>query len=63
MRLAQTLILSLALAWAAYGQHSFTPEDIAAGAQLYRANCLKLTPQELADVIGYLASLKTQTTP
>ncbi len=36
------VIVSMALTWAvsAYGQHSFTPDDIANGGQLYRANCL-----------------------
>ena len=37
-----TLAMSAVLTWggSAYAQHSFTPDDIATGAQLYRANCL-----------------------
>ncbi len=37
-----TLTVSAVLAWGAgaYAQHSFTPDDIAGGGQLYRANCL-----------------------
>jgi mono/diheme cytochrome c family protein len=37
-----TLIVSVVLTWGAgsYAQHSFTPDDIANGGQLYRTNCL-----------------------
>lgn len=37
-----TLIVSVVLTWGAssYAQHSFTPDDIANGGQLYRSNCL-----------------------
>jgi len=37
-----TLIVSVVLTWGAssYAQHSFTPDDIANGGQLYRNNCL-----------------------
>jgi mono/diheme cytochrome c family protein len=36
------LIVSAVLAWGggAYAQHSFTPDDIASGGQLYRTHCL-----------------------
>ena len=34
------LILTFAMTLPIFGQHSYTPDDIAAGAQLYRANCL-----------------------
>lgn len=40
MRTVQVLILALAVTAMTYGQHSYTPDDIAAGAQLYRENCL-----------------------
>jgi mono/diheme cytochrome c family protein len=43
MKSAQVLMLTLAmiaLAVVSYAQHSYTPDDIAAGGQLYRANCL-----------------------
>jgi mono/diheme cytochrome c family protein len=37
-----TLIVGFVLTWGAssYAQHSFTPDDIANGGQLYRTNCL-----------------------
>ena len=35
-----TLAVALGMATSSYGQHSFTPEDIANGGQLYRSNCL-----------------------
>jgi mono/diheme cytochrome c family protein len=35
-----TLAVALAMATSSYGQHSFTPEDIVNGGQLYRSNCL-----------------------
>jgi mono/diheme cytochrome c family protein len=37
-----TLIVGVVLTWGAssYAQHSFTPDDIANGGQLYRTNCL-----------------------
>ena len=99
-----TLAVALGMATSSYGQHSFTPEDIVNGGQLYRSNCVsgkllnqdtfaiqildyreslksvsrsnvrdvvfkspmpsyreKLSPQELADVVSYLATLKGQT--
>src|SRR4030095_10467438 len=42
MRPGQMLPLAVACARAisSYGQHSFTPEDIVNGGQLYRSNCL-----------------------
>jgi mono/diheme cytochrome c family protein len=44
MRFVRAPILALAvtavMGATAYGQHSYTPEDIAAGAQLYRTYCL-----------------------
>lgn len=36
----RNLILTFAMTLPIFGQHSYTPDDIAAGAQLYRANCL-----------------------
>ena len=35
-----TIAIALGMATSSYGQHSFTPEDIANGGQLYRSNCL-----------------------